>query len=61
LRSLSSLLDFRRRHDGWRRTALLDRLILRRSDVLQAVEIALDVLSDAVRCKVPRGHPDPQV
>jgi hypothetical protein len=36
--------------------ALLTRLILRRSSLLQAVEMALETLSDAGRHNVPRGE-----
>ncbi|MBI3281142.1 MAG: hypothetical protein HYZ57_15010, partial [Acidobacteria bacterium] len=36
--------------------ALLSRLILRRSNMLQAVEMALEILSDAGRHNVPRGQ-----
>jgi hypothetical protein len=36
--------------------ALLNRLILRRCNMLQAVEMALEMLSDAGRHNAPRGH-----
>jgi len=36
--------------------ALLTRLVLRRSNMLQAVEMALETLSDAGRHNVPRGE-----
>ena len=36
--------------------ALLTRLMLRRTNMLQAVEIALETLSDAGRQNVPRGQ-----
>jgi len=36
--------------------ALLAKLMLRRSNMLQAVELARDILSDAVKRNVPRGQ-----
>ena len=37
-------------------SALLERLMLRRCNMLQAVELALETLSDAGRRNVPRGQ-----